>query len=76
MPTTTRPFGPRLTDDGKVATATTGSTRTLAKLDPEKFAAARSCWSPTKNRATVFELDLDPYERSFRHVSTHLLMQS
>jgi hypothetical protein len=45
----------------------------IAKLDPEKFLAIKLLTAGKKAGDIVFELDLDPYGRSFRHVSTHLL---
>ncbi len=46
----------------------------IAKLDPEKFLPIKLLSAGKKPGDVIFELDLDPYERSFRHVSTHLLL--
>lgn len=46
----------------------------LLTLDPAKLPPLKSLAEGHKPGEAVFELDLDPYERSFRHVSTHLLM--
>lgn len=46
----------------------------IAKLDPEKFLPIKLLSAGKKSGDIVFELDLDPYGRSFRHVSTHLLL--
>jgi hypothetical protein len=46
----------------------------LAELDPEKIPALKLLIGKKQPGETIFELDLDPYARSFRHVSTHLLL--
>ncbi len=46
----------------------------VADLDPEKIAPVKLFIGQRKPGEEVFNLDLDPYDRSFRHVSTHLLM--
>ena len=46
----------------------------LALLDPEKLAPVKLLTAGKKPGDVVFNLDLDPYARSFRHVSTHLLL--
>lgn len=46
----------------------------VASLDPEKVGLLRPLIAGKMPGDTVLELDLDPYERSFRHVSTHLLL--
>lgn len=46
----------------------------IAKLDPEKFLPIKLLSAGKKPGDIIFELDLDPYGRSFRHVSTHLLL--
>lgn len=46
----------------------------IAKLDPEKFLPVKLLTFGKKAGDIIFELDLDPYGRSFRHVSTHLLL--
>jgi hypothetical protein len=47
----------------------------VATLDPEKMALIKTLTAKRKAGDVVLELDLDPYDRSFRHVSTHLLMR-
>lgn len=47
----------------------------VASLDPEKVALLKPLVANRQPGDTVLELDLDPYERSFGHVSTHLLMR-
>ena len=49
--------------------------KVAATLDPEKVALLKPLVGNRRPGDTVFELDLDPYERSFGHVSTHLLMR-
>ncbi len=46
----------------------------VAKLDPGKLPAIKLLTAGRKPGDVIFELDLDPYARSFRHVSTHLLL--
>ncbi len=46
----------------------------LAVLDPEKIPPVKLLVSGKQPGDVVLDLDLDPYPRSFRHVSTHLLM--
>ena len=46
----------------------------IAKLDPEKLVPLKLLLVGKKPGDIIFELDLDPYARSFRHVSTHLLL--
>jgi hypothetical protein len=46
----------------------------LALLDPEKLAPVKLLTAGKKPGDMIFDLDLDPYARSFRHVSTHLLL--
>jgi hypothetical protein len=46
----------------------------LARLDPQKFPPLKLLLAGKKPGDMLFELDLDPYVRSFRHVSTHLLL--
>ncbi len=48
--------------------------KTVAKLDPEKIPPLKLLVGNKQPGDTVFEIDLDPYERSIHHVSTHLLM--
>jgi len=61
-------------EDGKVRIEDSlGEER--ATLDPEKIAFVKALVADRKAGDVVFELDLDPYARSFNHVSTHLLMQ-
>ena len=46
----------------------------LALLDPEKLAPVKLLTAGKKPGDVIFDVDLDPYARSFRHVSTHLLL--
>lgn len=46
----------------------------LAELDPEKILVLRPMIKGKSAGETVVELDLDPYERNFGFVSTHLLL--
>jgi len=46
----------------------------LALLDPDKIAAIKLLMGDQKPGTKIMEIDLDPYDRSYRHVSTHLLM--
>jgi len=48
---------------------------TIAKLDPDKFLPLNLLTAGKKPGDLIFELDLDPYVLSFRHVSTHLLLE-
>jgi hypothetical protein len=63
----------RLLDSGKVQLEDAMG-KILARLDPEKLAPLKAAVGEKKPGELVFELDFDPYERSFRHVSTHLLI--
>lgn len=47
----------------------------VATLDPDKIPLLKGMVKGKKAGDSVFELDLDPYERSFHHVSTHLLLK-
>ncbi len=47
----------------------------LLRLDPKKVPAAQLMTLGRSPGDVVFELQLDPYVRSFRHVSTHLMME-
>jgi hypothetical protein len=47
----------------------------LARIDPQKFPPLKLLLAGKRNGDVLFELDLDPYVRSFRHVSTHLLLK-
>jgi hypothetical protein len=66
-------FRGRLTDDGKMQ-LDDALGKKLLTLDPDKVPFIKPMVSGKQPGDLVFELDLDPYERSFRHVSTHLLM--
>jgi len=48
----------------------------LAKLDSNKNAALKLFLVGRKAGDVAFDVQLDPYVRSFRHVSTHLLMHT
>lgn len=47
----------------------------VAELDPKKVPLLGPLVRGKQPGDTILSLDLDPYERSFRHVSTHLLMK-
>jgi hypothetical protein len=49
---------------------------TLATVDPKKYPLLKALL-PSRQKAgdVAFELDLDPYERSLRHVSTHFFLK-
>ena len=47
----------------------------LAQLDPEKIPPLKLLTSGKEPGDVILDLDLDPYPRSFHHVSTHLLMK-
>jgi PHP domain len=66
-------FRGRLTDEGKIQLEDALGKKLLS-LDPAKLTPLKSLVEGHQAGDVVFELDLDPYERSFRHVSTHLLM--
>jgi hypothetical protein len=67
-------FRARLTEDGKVELNDALGAR-LAKLDPDKLPPLKLLTAGKTAGELIFELDLDPYERAFRHVSTHLLLK-
>jgi hypothetical protein len=46
----------------------------VARLDPKKFLPVGLLTAGRKPGDVILDIDFDPYERSFRHVSTHLLM--
>jgi hypothetical protein len=46
----------------------------IATLDPEKVPAIKLLTAGKKAGDLILDLDLDPYVYSFRHVSTHLLL--
>jgi hypothetical protein len=48
----------------------------LATANLESFAWLRPLIGSNKPSEPLFEIDLDPYDRSFRHVSTHLWVSS
>lgn len=67
-------FHAKLTEEGKVQ-LTDGLDEKVALIDPEKVPLVKAILLGKKPGDAVFDLELDPYERSFRHVSTHLLMK-
>ena len=67
-------FRGRVTEDGKMQLDDALGKRLLV-LDPAKVPLIKPMLAGKQPGELVFELDLDPYERSFRHVSTHLLMK-
>jgi hypothetical protein len=66
-------FRGRITDDGQIQLEDALGKK-LAKLDPAAIPLLKPLIAGKKPGDLVFELDLDPYARSFRHVSTHLLL--
>jgi hypothetical protein len=62
-----------LQEDGKVLIEDRLGKK-VVELDPEKVSLLRPLVKDRKPGDVVLELDIDPYERSFHHVSTHLLM--
>jgi hypothetical protein len=62
-----------LRDDGKVLLEDRLGQR-VAELDPAKVPLVKALAKDRQPGDTVLEIDIDPYERSFHHVSTHLLM--
>jgi hypothetical protein len=62
-----------VTEDGKVRLED-GLGEQISLLDPAEIPAIQLLVGDRKPGAKVMEIDLDPYERSFRHVSTHLLI--
>ena len=64
----------KILDDGRVLLEDALGTK-IATLDPEKLVPLKLLTAGKKPGDLIFELDLDPYARSFRHVSTHLLLR-
>ena len=62
-----------ITEDGKLQ-VNDGLDEAVLTLDPVEKPAIAALIAGKQPGATLFKLDLDPYERSFGHVSTHLLM--
>jgi hypothetical protein len=62
-----------ITENGKIRLED-GLGKKLAELDPEKITLLKPFLRNKQPGDVIFELDLDPYPRSFRHVSTHLLL--
>jgi hypothetical protein len=62
-----------VTDDGKLRVDDALGEQ-IAMIDPEKVPPVKFLIGKAKPGTKILELDLDPYDRSFRHVSTHLLM--
>jgi len=46
----------------------------ITTIHPDAFPAIKTLVGDAEAGETILEIDLDPYERSFRHVSTHLLI--
>ncbi len=63
----------RITEDGKIQLEDALGAK-LAKLDPNSIPPLKLLVGDKQPGELIFELDLDPYVRSFRHVSTHLLL--
>jgi len=68
-------FRAAILDDGKVQLVDALGEK-LALLDPEKITPLKLLVNGKKPGDLILDLDLDPYPRSFRHVSTHLLMKN
>jgi hypothetical protein len=64
----------RVTEEGKIDLID-ALDKKITTLDPDKIPLFKASVKGKKVGDLVFELDLDPYERSFRHVSTHLLLK-
>ncbi len=62
-----------ISDGGKLQ-VNDGLDEPVLTLDPEDKPAIKALIGDKQPGDTLFKLDLDPYERSFGHVSTHLLM--
>jgi hypothetical protein len=67
-------FRAKLVEGGKVELLD-ALDKKLAVLDPQKVLPLKLLVSNRKPGDTIFEIELDPYVRSFRHVSTHLLLK-
>lgn len=66
-------FRARILDDGQLALEDIlGST--IARIDPQHLPPLNLLTAGKKPGDIIFNLDLDPYARSFLHVSTHLLV--
>lgn len=65
----------KILEDGKVVVEDALGEK-IATLDPEKIAAIKLLTAGRKPGDLLLDFDLDPYVCSFRHVSTHLLLQS
>jgi hypothetical protein len=63
----------KIIDNGSVLVEDVLGKRIVA-LDPTLLPPLKLLVAGKKPGDLIFELDLDPYVRSFRHVSTHLLM--
>lgn len=66
-------FRAKLVEGGKVELID-ALEKKLATLDPEKVLPLKLLVANRKPGDTIFEIELDPYARSFHHVSTHLLL--
>jgi hypothetical protein len=63
----------KILDDGSVQLEDALGT-TIARLDPQLIKPLKLLTAGRKPGEVLFEIDLDPYVCSFRHVSTHLLL--
>lgn len=63
-----------VSEEGKFV-LTDGVGDKVAELDPEKIGFIKGLVKDKPAGTKVFEIDLDPYERSYHHVSTHLWMK-
>ncbi len=64
----------RITEDAKIQLEDALGEK-LTRLDPNAIPPLKLLVGNKKPGDLVFDLDLDPYVRSFRHVSTHLLLE-
>jgi hypothetical protein len=64
----------KIRDDGNVLVEDALDTK-IALLDPNQLAPVKLLIAGKKPGDLILDLDLDPYARSFRHVSTHLFLK-
>jgi len=62
-----------VSDDGKLIVEDALG-KEIATIDPEEVAPVKFLVGNREPGSKVMEIDLDPYDRSYGHVSTHLLM--
>jgi hypothetical protein len=66
-------FRAKILDDGDILLEDALGEQ-IARLDPAKLLPLKLLTAGKKPGDMILDLDLDPYVRSFRHVSTHLLL--